>query len=160
MKCAERPGGNREVVEPRPEVAAAVPYRVNEDELEIFLVETRGGGEWTFPKGHIEKKRRESSGQAAAREAKEEGGVLGEVDEEPFAYYRYSKGGGHEYLVAAHLLEVENMTEPARKERGRDRGWFTTDEARRKLEQGGREDRYAAEHERVIAAALKRLRRQ
>jgi ADP-ribose pyrophosphatase YjhB (NUDIX family) len=146
--------------EPSPDIAAAVPYRVKEHEVNIFLVETKGGGKWTFPKGHIRTKKRESSSQAAAREAKEEGGVLGEVEEEPLTYYRYSKGPGHEYLVAAHLLKVEHETKPARSERKRDRGWFTKNDAQQRLKEGGREEEYATEHERVIAAALKRLDRQ
>ena len=54
---------------------AAVCYRRRGPSVEFLLVNTNGGGKWTFPKGDPEPSL--SHSQAAEREAWEEAGVRG-----------------------------------------------------------------------------------
>jgi 8-oxo-dGTP pyrophosphatase MutT (NUDIX family) len=137
-------------------VAAAVCYRRSGDEIEFLLVRTKGGSRWTFPKGHI--RTGEASWAAAAREAKEESGVEGEIEHTPFIRYLYpdtrGRDKGHASWVAAFLVEVRSTDaaeEPARRPR-----WFTAEDAAMKLA-AKRETLFAAEHVQVIRAALDAL---
>ena len=57
---------------------AAVCYRRRGPSVEFLLVNTNGGGKWTFPKGDPESYL--SHGQAAEREAWEEAGVRGRIE--------------------------------------------------------------------------------
>ena len=88
--------------------------------IEFLLVNTNGGGKWTFPKGDPESDL--SHGQAAEREAREEAGVRGRIESRHFCLYIHSKGvfwkppGVREYVIKAFLLEVERVEEPARGE--------------------------------------------
>ena len=61
---------------------AAVCYRRRGPSVEFLLVNTNGGGKWTFPKGDPESSL--SHGQAAEREAWEEAGVRGSYRASPF----------------------------------------------------------------------------
>lgn len=140
-------------------VAAAICYRRREQKVEFLLVRTKGGGKWTFPKGHIEPG--EQPWQAAAREALEEAGAVGKVEEIPLTNYLYPKpsfGGtpSMDVTVSAYLLEVLSVRNPD--EHLREPRWYTPDEARARLEEGGREPRYVAEHMRVIAMAEEALK--
>jgi 8-oxo-dGTP pyrophosphatase MutT (NUDIX family) len=145
------------------EVVAAVCYRQHRGDLQFLLVRTKGGQKWTFPKGHVKGEQGETPWEAAAREAREESGAIGKPLRTPFIHYLYpgkpSKAGlGHEYEVAAYLLEVESQVDP--EEDFRQPTWFTLAEAREKLAEGGREPRYVIEHQRVLKAATERVGRQ
>ena len=136
---------------------AAVCYRKRGRAIEFLLVMTRDGHRWTFPKGHVEEG--ETPRDAVAREAREEAGVDGAVEDHPFAYYAYPAWPpGSETLIAAYLLLVDSQTVPAERERRRQPTWFDPAVARTKLAEGRREPRYVAEHARVLDAALARLR--
>src|SRR5437879_12812989 len=69
---------------------AAVCYRRRGTELEFLLVNTNGGGKWTFPKGDPAPEM--SHSQAAEREALEEAGVRGHIEPRHFHVYIHSKG--------------------------------------------------------------------
>src|SRR5215813_6825992 len=139
---------------------AAICYRRRRTGIEFLLVNTNGGGKWTFPKGdpdpHL------SHSQAAAREAMEEAGAVGTIENRHFHLYIHSKGvfwkppGVQEYVVKAFLLEVEHTR--GESEPKRDPTWFTFEDARKTLGKG-REVKYAQELERVIDLALQRIGR-
>lgn len=137
---------------------AAVCYRRCGSSVEFLLVNTNGGGKWTFPKGDPEASL--SHGQAAQREAWEEAGVRGSVDSHHFCLYIHSKGvfwkapGVREYVIKAFLLEVERTEEP--EEPTRNPTWFSADEARKILAKG-REVKYARELHAVIDRALEKI---
>ena len=142
------------------EVVAAVCHRRDEGAVEFLLVRTKGGKRWTFPKGHVERGERPS--EAAAREAREEAGVEGNVSATPFTRYRYpdTRAAEGETLVPAYLLDVVQQGSPAHSERRRDPTWVGPAEAERLLASGGREPEYAQEHARVVREAVAMLSRQ
>lgn len=136
-------------------VVAAISYRRKDGKIKFLLVRAKGGKYWTFPKGHVEKEPPELPWQAAQREAREEAGVSGAIETEPFTSYAYSKGKrGHEDVVAAYLLSVESQHKPDEAER--EPRWFAPGDAIKRLGKR-REKKYAREHQRVIDEALARL---
>jgi len=100
---------------------AALPFRKRADgSFEIMLVTSRGTGRWIIPKGWPKKGR--APYVTAAREAMEEGGILGNIYDTPLGTYRYEKQQVHFALpceVTVFALEVaEQMLEwPERRER-------------------------------------------
>src|ERR1700734_1860632 len=114
---------------------AAVCYRRQNSHAEFLLVNTNGGGKWTFPKGAPDT--RLSHSQAAEREAREEAGATGVIEPRHFHVYIHSKGvfwqpgGVQEYVVKAFLMEVQQTRradEPQRQPT-----WFSPEEARQRL---------------------------
>src|SRR5437899_428992 len=137
---------------------AAVCYRWRGQSIEFLLVNTNGGGKWTFPKGDPEASL--SHSQAAEREAREEAGVRGHIEPRHFHLYIHSKGvfwkppGVREFVIKAFLMEVAQIDGSHEPERNPT--WFSPDEARRILAKG-REVKYAKEMQAVIDRALDHL---
>ena len=137
---------------------AAVCYRRRNSHAEFLLVNTNGGGKWTFPKGAPEA--RLSHSQAAEREAQEEAGAIGIIEPRHFHIYVHSKGvfwqsgGVQEYVVKAFLMEVQQTHRPD--EAFRNPTWFDPDQARAILAKG-REVKYARELQAVVDRALEHL---
>jgi 8-oxo-dGTP pyrophosphatase MutT (NUDIX family) len=137
---------------------AAVCYRRRGPSVEFLLVNTNGGGKWTFPKGDPESSL--SHGQAAEREAWEEAGVRGSIESRHFCLYIHSKGvfwkspGVREYVIKAFLLEVELAEEP--QETTRNPTWFNPEETKKILARG-REVKYARELQAVVDRALEKI---
>jgi 8-oxo-dGTP pyrophosphatase MutT (NUDIX family) len=148
-----------------PEQVAAVCYRLRNEKIEFLLVQTRGSGRWTFPKGRTEAGL--THAQAAALEASEEAGVHGRIEEAAFAQYfcrkrdesrkSREKSSRSKILVSAHLCEVTRLRTP--KESNRNRTWFAARDARIKLLED-RSESEGAELARVLDRALPRLRRR
>src|ERR1700757_846043 len=138
---------------------AAVCYRRRGPSVEFLLVNTNGGNKWTFPKGCTEP--RLSHSQAAAREALEEAGAVGDIEAHHFHLYLHSKGvfwqpsGVQEFVVKAFLMEVLRVEPP--QEQMRNPTWYSAEDARAILAKG-REVKYAAEMQLVIDRALERIR--
>src|ERR1035438_5231671 len=106
------------------EQVAAVCYRLRRGAIEFLLVQTRGRGRWTFPKGSAEPGL--THAQAAAIEAFEEAGVHGRIEEIAFTQYACrrtcnprsaSQSVQKTFAVSAHLCEVLRLCTP--KEIGR-----------------------------------------
>jgi len=136
---------------------AAVCYRLKGDEPEFLLVRTHSG-RWTFPKGGVDGDATHAA--AAAREAFEEAGVKGRIDNDPFHWYFHSKRDRFRSRrpmvpVHAHLCEVERQVAP--KEAHRDPTWFKADKARRRLREN-RSPEMAGEVIQVIDQALMHIR--
>ncbi len=68
---------------------AALPYRVTEGGLEIMLITTRRTKRWIVPKGWPIEGCEPCA--CAAREALEEAGIVGEIQERPVGFYHYFK---------------------------------------------------------------------
>jgi 8-oxo-dGTP pyrophosphatase MutT (NUDIX family) len=94
-------------VGPRRQVAA-LPWRRVGAELEILLITSRETRRWVIPKGW--RKKGEPATIAVAREALEETGVGGRVEEQPLGRYRYQKllksGRAVPVNVVVYALEV------------------------------------------------------
>ncbi len=140
---------------------AAVCYRVRDSGIEFLLIQTRGSGRWTFPKGSAEPGL--THAQAAALEAFEEAGVHGRIEEASFACYVRRKPGGRNSSarssekavpVNAHLCEVLRLGNP--KESRRNRTWFSVEDAKRRLREG-RKSKDGAEFVRVVDRATARI---
>ncbi len=137
---------------------AAVCYRRVNSHAEFLLVNTNGGGKWTFPKGAPDD--RLSHSQAAEREAREEAGASGIIEPRHFHVYIHSKGvfwqsgGVQEYVVKAFLMDVQQTRRP--EETFRNPTWFGPEEARVILAKG-REVKYAHELQVVLDRALEHI---
>jgi 8-oxo-dGTP pyrophosphatase MutT (NUDIX family) len=137
---------------------AAVCYRRQGQSIEFLLVNTNGGGKWTFPKGDPAPSM--SHSQAAEREAWEEAGVRGHIEPRHFHLYLHSKGvfwkapGVREFVIKAFLMEVERSERSHEPERNPT--WFSPDDARKILGKG-REVKYAREMQAVIDRAIEHL---
>ena len=151
-------GATRVPRHPLPLQVAAVCYRRRGPSVEFLLVNTNGGGKWTFPKGDPESSL--SHGQAAEREAWEEAGVRGHIEPRHFHLYLHSKGvfwkppGVREFVIKAFLMEVDLIDGSHEPERNPT--WFSPDDARKILAKG-REVKYAREMQAVVDRAIEHL---
>ena len=136
---------------------AAVCYRRRGPSVEFLLVNTNGGGKWTFPKGDPESSLPWPGG---GTRGPRRSGVRGRIDPRHFCLYIHSKGvfwkppGVREYVIKAFLLEVERRKEP--QETSRNPTWFSPEEALKFLAKG-REVKYARELQAVVDRALEKI---
>ncbi|MEX0956332.1 MAG: NUDIX hydrolase [Rhizobiaceae bacterium] len=111
--------------------AAALPWRLTENGVEIMLVTSRGTGRWVLPKGWPE--RHEELWDAAAREAGEEAGVSGAIAPGPIGSFYYGKdmAEGMQYRCEVHVypLEVDTIADKWPERRQRKRVWYPPEEA-------------------------------
>jgi 8-oxo-dGTP pyrophosphatase MutT (NUDIX family) len=136
---------------------AAVCYRLGRKGIEFLLVQTRGSGRWTFPKGGIE--RGLTHAQAAALEAYEEAGVHGRMEDTSFSQYVRREGNRRDSrseVVKAHLCEVSWLELP--EEAGRYPTWFSPKTAKRRLREGRSAD-FGSEIACVVDRAVERIQR-
>jgi 8-oxo-dGTP pyrophosphatase MutT (NUDIX family) len=83
----------------------ALPYRLAKDgEVEVLLVTSRGTGQWIIPKGWPMDGFTDP--QAAAREAYEEAGLLGEISYRSIGSYTYEKAGKNSEMLFQFSVEV------------------------------------------------------
>lgn len=106
--------------------SGAIPYRINNDELEVLLITTRGRKHWIVPKGVIEQNL--SAQDSAAQEAYEEAGVKGQIEDKKMGEYKYQKWGGT-CTVTVFPLEVEEVLDIWPESKVRLRKWVSIDEA-------------------------------
>jgi 8-oxo-dGTP pyrophosphatase MutT (NUDIX family) len=110
---------------------AALPYRRRGDGVEIMLITSRDTGRWVIPEGWP------MPGLApchsAAREAREEGGLVGKVGEQPIGRYHYQKrladGSWVPCAVEVFALEVERQMRTWLERHQRRTQWFALQEA-------------------------------
>lgn len=131
--------------------AAAVCYRRRGGRLEFLLIRSSGGRR-IFPKGNP--KEGEALWAAAEREAKDEAGVIGELNREALTIFWQRKGRRRgrrqEFAVAAFLLEVDHLL--AKHKEGRKPKWYGPEDAERVLSKK-RDSKEAEEFQRVIRLA-------
>jgi 8-oxo-dGTP pyrophosphatase MutT (NUDIX family) len=102
--------------------------------LEILLVSSRDTGRWIIPKGWTSKRMADSA--AAAREAKEEAGVVGNISPASYGSYRYRKVGRTSIRmieVAVYLLRVKKEKKHWQEQGQRRREWFDVEAASKKV---------------------------
>jgi 8-oxo-dGTP pyrophosphatase MutT (NUDIX family) len=99
--------------------------------MEVMLVTSRRTGRWIIPKGWPMK--RKPPHAAAAREALEEAGVVGQVATTPIGSYSYEKRlrQGNVVVCEVHVLplEVESQQKSWAEKGEREVQWFSSAEA-------------------------------
>jgi 8-oxo-dGTP pyrophosphatase MutT (NUDIX family) len=111
---------------------AALPFRHrNDGSVEVLLVTSRRTGRWVIPKGWPAVGMRPF--ETAAREAMEEGGVVGRINENPIGSYRHKKrlsdGTSVRCRVDVYALEVESQMPAWPESDQRETRWFILDVA-------------------------------
>ncbi|WP_016949430.1 NUDIX hydrolase [Anabaena sp. PCC 7108] len=106
--------------------SGVIPYRVRDGKVEILLITTRKGQSWVIPKGGVCKGM--SPYDSAAKEAWEEAGVVGQVNNEKIGAYEYRKRGNI-YRVNLFLLPVETVLEDWPEAMQRERMWLDIKQA-------------------------------
>lgn len=114
---------------------AALPVRKGEDgSLEVLLVTSRETGRWVIPKGWPSKRLKDRD--AAAREARQEAGVMGKINGKPIGVYRYRKAdpaGSRLLNVTVYLLRVVREKKSWPEKDQRRRTWFKPEVAARRV---------------------------
>lgn len=114
---------------------AALPVRKGQDgELEVLLVTSRETGRWVIPKGWPSRRLKDKD--AAAREAREEAGVVGKMKSRPIGAYRYRKvepEGSRLLDVTVYLLKVVQEKKRWPEKDQRRRTWFPIKTAARRV---------------------------
>lgn len=113
---------------------AALPYRLTPGSgraPEVLLITSRETRRWVIPKGWPMKNH--TPAEAAAKEAQEEAGVIGEIAAEAVGSYRYQKvlkhGGAILCEVAVFPLLVTSSLESWDEQHQRELRWFAASEA-------------------------------
>jgi phosphohistidine phosphatase len=107
--------------------SAVIPYRINHGELEILIISSSSNRHWGVPKGIADPGHSKQS--SAAKEAWEEAGVEGEVDDEPLGHYEYPKWGASCSVTVYPLQVSHQLDEKQWHENHRRRQWVTADKA-------------------------------
>lgn len=115
--------------------AAALPWRMGSDGPEILLITSLDTGRWILPKGWPEED--EALSAAAEREAFEEAGIRGHIDNEPLGSYFYSKASASGLIrrCEVHIFPLEVHEAEKRWPEGdqRHRRWLAPEEAARRV---------------------------
>lgn len=110
---------------------AALPWRIQDGELQILLITSRRTRRWIIPKGWPMDGLKPTA--AAAREAKEEAGVTGEIAGTTAGQYRYVKRlrNGHEMpcRVEVFPLKVTKESHHWDEMDARERRWVSLPDA-------------------------------
>ena len=110
---------------------AALPYRRTvSGEIDLLILTSRTTGRFIIPKGWPKKSRADY--EAAAKEAKQEAGVTGDVMQEPFGSYQYWKRMRTAFVpvtVTVYPLSVTADLPDWRERKQRLRRWMAREEA-------------------------------
>lgn len=114
---------------------AALPYRLHGRQIQIMLITSRRTRRWIIPKGWPMDGLKPQ--EAAAQEAAEEAGIVGQIADAPIGSYRYVKRLKGERAQAIQVIVFPFRVEdhiPTFKEQGqRVRAWFRYQEAARRI---------------------------
>jgi phosphohistidine phosphatase len=109
--------------------AACVPFRPSGNGYEVLLITNRKG-KWGLPKGIVDPG--ETPQQTAAKEAFEEAGLIGAVEEPVIAAFAYAKWG--ETLdVKVYLMQVAETQPGFSESEFRRREWLVPEVALRRI---------------------------
>ncbi len=112
--------------------AGAICYRRNSvaGEMEVLLIGSLRTGRWGIPKGHIESG--ETACETAEREAFEEAGISGVIENEALGTFTYAKETSpNRFHVTVHLLRVTARADDFPEDRIRKSKWVPVEMAMR-----------------------------
>lgn len=114
--------------------SGVVAYRRNTEtaELEVLLITSKKRKRWIIPKGIIDPGL--SPSESALKEAFEEAGIRGKIDDRAIGEYTREKWGGT-CVIQVFLLEVTELCETWPEESVREREWVSVQEAIRRIEE-------------------------
>jgi 8-oxo-dGTP pyrophosphatase MutT (NUDIX family) len=117
---------------------AALPFRRrNDSRTEVMLVTSRGTGRWIIPKGWPMK--RKAPYAAAAREALEEAGVVGQIGKESIGLFSHKKLLKEGKVIVCEVqvfpLEVTHQRKTWPEKGKREVQWFSRAEAARTVQE-------------------------
>jgi len=105
---------------------AALPYRIEAGQVWILLITSRGTQRWVIPKGWPMTGLKPQD--AAATEAAEEAGIVGEVEDKPIGSFRYDKRLKGEATTAVQVIvfpfKVQAQAEDWKEQGQRMFEWF------------------------------------
>ena len=114
---------------------AALPYRLRGRQLQILLITSRRTRRWIIPKGWPMDGLRPQD--AAAQEAAEEAGIIGQIADAPLGSYRYAKHLKGEHVQAVQVIvfpfKVEDQAETFKEQGQRTFAWLSYQEAARRI---------------------------
>lgn len=112
--------------------SGVIPFRWKKGTLQVLLITKSRKQQWGVPKGIIEPGY--SAMESAAKEAKEEGGILGDVYAEALGHYQHEKWGGV-CQIGLYPMKVSELLDDADWEsHKRERQWFSVSEAQQRLD--------------------------
>lgn len=104
--------------------SSVLPYRLGDDDaLEILIVRSSQNKHWVVPKGIADPGH--SLQSSAAKEAWEEAGVIGDVDEDAIGSYRYQKWGATCSVTLYPMRVNRVIPDDEWQERHRGRQWVS-----------------------------------
>ena len=121
-----------------PVQVSALPIRQTAAGVEILLVTTRRALRWILPKGQLRK--HAGNAQAAARNARNEAGIVGRISERPIGRYLFWKCRKMSFeLVSVEVYPLDVTCQLARwRDRGRrERRWLAPEKAARMVLEPG-----------------------
>lgn len=107
--------------------SAALTFRIRSDTLEYLLITSSGKRHWNIPKGIIEPGL--TPYESAAVEAREEAGVLGNINAEAIGSYDYPKWEATCNVQVFPMQVTEMLNDSEWEENHRRRQWFKVDQA-------------------------------
>jgi 8-oxo-dGTP pyrophosphatase MutT (NUDIX family) len=117
--------------------SAVVPFRREDNDVQILLITSRRRKRWVIPKGIVEPDL--TPQESAKQEAFEEAGISGRIIQEAIGEYTYDKWGGT-CRVKVFLLEVENIFDDWPESFFRTREWLSLEEAIQRVDEEGLKD--------------------
>lgn len=103
-----------------------LPYRVEGNRVEILLITTRSGNNWTIPKGSVISKKGDL--KSAIKEGWEEAGITGYVHESHIGNFQIEKGKTL-YSVKVFLCKVNDLSSLFPERELRKRKWVSMKDA-------------------------------
>lgn len=110
--------------------SGVIPYRIRKDQVEVLLITSSKQKHWGIPKGWIEPFM--SAADSAAKEAREEAGILGTVITPAIGTYANDKWG-IPLRVEVFLMQVEEVLEDWAEAHRRQRAWLTPNKAMKRV---------------------------
>jgi len=114
--------------------SAVVPYRLNENEMEVLLVTSIKKKKWILPKGYVEYSL--TPFESAKKEAFEEAGITGSNETEEIGEFINGKNNNKK-LVRVYLMKVIEQMDDYPEKNLRKRKWFSLDEAIKTVDNEG-----------------------